>query len=131
MEYKFELLELRNARYPSVFTIWIKSPEFVRMRVFISTIQVNGVKTIFTGAKPEYASEFSEFLHAKICIVSVVRFEENLNESQRINILENEADIVEVGTLHLIRSFPHKLEGKFKLFLDNKNQKIFFDEIRK
>src|SRR5688572_28405073 len=98
MKATYEVRSLGNSRFPSVFFITIKN-EGTTKKEMVSTNQHSSSQTKFTGEKPE---EISEFLHAKLCIISVVNFYPELSEDERVAILQSSEELIKVGVINII-----------------------------
>jgi len=112
---KYELTKLRNSRFPSFFFITMENENGTRSEL-ISTTQTSSANTFLTGEKPDTVSEFK---HARGCLITVANFQPQLSIAERSEIAKNTSDLVEVGVL-IVESV-----GAFKLFIDNKNSKIY------
>jgi hypothetical protein len=113
------VLRLRETRVPSFFFLDIDNGNS-SLKVAFPTIQYTGAETTFTGQKPDSGS-VSEFIHAKLCMISCGEFEENPDKSRRIELLGSNAKVVDVGTVRVTATGFNK---RGKLLVDNSTEQI-------
>ena len=120
MEYIYEIIQVRNSRFPSFFFITLAEGNRTKKEL-VRTIQESWSQTLLTGEKPDGVSEF---LHAKLCLVLVTKFLTNLSKEDRDEIFQKTDDEVKVGTLSVMNV------GDFELVLNNKDEKIYLAEAK-